>query len=150
MDASVDLALLTPALPGALLAATHAQRPGCATPEQVDAVVRPLLAGRDREMCLLLSVDVRNRLLAVDVVSVGGVDHCSMAPREVYRDALLRGAAAIVLAHNHPSGDPTASTADRAVTRRLAAAGATLGVALLDHLVVGDTGFTSLAREGCV
>ena len=69
-------------------------------------------------------------------------------PREVFRDALLAGASAVFVAHNHPSGDATPSSDDRQITRRLAHAGATLGVALLDHIVVGDPEWTSLARLG--
>lgn len=97
-----------------------------------------------------MSLDTKNRVLSIDTVSVGSVDHTFMAPREVYRDALFRGAAAIVLAHNHPSGDPTPSPADRAITRRLTAAGLAIGVPLVDHLVIGDTHFTSMARQGQV
>jgi DNA repair protein RadC len=81
-------------------------------------------------------------------VSVGTIDHTFMAPREIYRDALAAGASALFLAHNHPSGDPTPSSDDRQVTRRLAQAGATLGVELIDHLVVGDPDWVSLARMG--
>lgn len=130
------------------MVAPHRQRPLADTPEKIDALTGPQLRGRDRERCLLVALDTRNRAIAVDTVSIGSVDHTFMAPREVFRDALLRGAASIVLAHNHPSGDPTPSPADRAITRRLAAAGATIGVPLVDHLVIGDVGFVSLARDG--
>lgn len=98
----------------------------------------------------MLSLDARHRLIAVDTASIGTATHTFMAPREIYRDALLRGASALFLAHNHPSGDPSPSDADVSVTRRLARAGATVGIELLDHLIVGDTDFTSLAREGVV
>lgn len=138
-----------PTRPGRLLVGPHRDRPATPAPEALDRLVRPHLLGRDRERCLLLSLDVRNRVMAIDVVSIGSVDHTFMGPREVFRDALLRGAASIALAHNHPSGDHSPSPADRAVTRRLAAAGAMLGIPLLEHLVVGDVDFTSLAREGC-
>ena len=123
-------------------------RPQVTSPEDAAALVVPLLAGRDREQCLLVTLDSKHRLIAVGAVSVGSVDHTFMGPREVYRDALLQGASAIFLAHNHPSGDPTPSPDDRQVTRRLAQAGATLGVDLLDHLVVGDPDWASLARDG--
>ena len=106
------------------------------------------MAGQDRERCVLVSLDTRNRVLAIDTVSLGSADHTFMAPREIYRDALLRGAVSIVLAHNHPSGDPTPSAADRAVTRRLASVGPTVGIPLVDHLVIGDSGYVSLARRG--
>jgi len=125
-----------------------AARPRVDDPAAAAAIVVPRLAGRDREICLLLTLDTRKRLLGVVTVSVGTVDHTFMSPREVFRDALLGGAASVVVAHNHPSGDPAPSMEDRQVTRRLARAGALLGVPLVDHLVVGDPGWTSLAALG--
>lgn len=123
-------------------------RPQVLSPEDAAVLVVPLLRGLDREHCLLVTLDTKHRLLGVATVSVGTADHTFMSPREVYRDALLAGASAVFLAHNHPSGDATPSADDRQVTRRLAQAGATLGVELLDHLVVGDPEWVSLARRG--
>ena len=123
-------------------------RPQVTSPEDAYALVGPLLAGRDREHCLLVNLDTKHRLLRIATVSVGSVDHTFMGPREIFREALLAGASAVFLAHNHPSGDPTPSADDRQVTRRLASAGATLGVDVLDHLVVGAADFVSLARLG--
>lgn len=152
------MAVTAPVVPVCPTCATEpgrAFRPGppsgraqVASPEDAAALVGPLLTGRDREHCLLVTLDVKHRLLTVATVSVGTADHTFMAPREVYRDALLVGASAIFVAHNHPSGDATPSADDRALTRRLARAGATLGVDLLDHLVIGDPDWTSLARLG--
>ncbi len=119
-------------------------------PEDAAALVAPLVRGSDRELCLIVSLDVKHRLLGISTVSVGTADHTFMAPREVFRDALLAGASALFLAHNHPSGDPTPSGDDRQVTRRLAQSGALLGVDVLDHLVLGDPGWTSLARLGAL
>ncbi|MGI8574062.1 MAG: JAB domain-containing protein [Egibacteraceae bacterium] len=124
------------------------ERAQVTSPEDAVALVAPVLAGRDREHCLLVALDVKHRVLALSTVSVGTVDHTFMAPREIFRDALLQGASAIFVAHNHPSGDPTPSADDRRVTRRLGQASATLGVDLLDHLVVGDPDWVSLARLG--
>jgi DNA repair protein RadC len=124
------------------------QRTQVSCPEDAAALVRPRLEGLDREHCVLVTLDTKHRLIGVDTVSVGTADHTFMAPREIYRDALLAGASAIFVAHNHPSGDPTPSADDRQVTRRLAQAGTTLGVELLDHLVVGDPDWVSLARLG--
>lgn len=117
-------------------------------PEDAVALVAPLLAGADREHCLLVGLDVRHRLLEIATVSIGSVAHTFMGPREIYRDALLIGASAVFLAHNHPSGDATPSADDRRITRRLAQAGAAVGVELLDHLVIGDPDWVSLARTG--
>lgn len=125
-------------------------RPAVTSPEAAAAVLVPLLAGADRERCVAALLDTKHHLLATAVVSVGSIDHTFMAPREIYRDALVANATAVVLAHNHPSGDPVPSADDRAVTRRLAAAGELVGVELLDHLVVAGERWTSLARRGAL
>lgn len=123
-------------------------RVAVASPEAAAEVLVPLVGFRDRERCVAAFLDTRHRLLGTATVSIGSIDHTFMAPREVFRDALLANASALVLAHNHPSGDPEPSRDDEAVTRRLARAGEMLGVDLLDHLVVGGHGWTSLARRG--
>lgn len=125
-------------------------RPAVTSPESAAAVLVPLLAGADRERCVAALLDTKHRLLDTAVVSIGSIDHTFMSPREVYRDALVANATAVVLAHNHPSGDPAPSTDDHAVTRRLAAAGQLVGVELLDHLVVAGERWTSLARRGAL
>lgn len=138
-----------------LLTAERTFRPGppqhrvqIAIPDDAVAVVQPLLVGHDRECGVLVALDTRHRVIATALVSVGTAATTFLAPREVFREALLLGASAVVVAHNHPSGDPTPSADDERITRRLAQAGATLGVDLLDHLVVGDPDWTSLARLG--
>lgn len=120
------------------------------SPETAAAVLVPRFAGADRERCLAALVDTKHRLLQVVVVSVGSLDHTFMAPREVFRDALLANAAALVLAHNHPSGDPDPSRDDELVTRRLVRAGELVGIDVLDHLVVAGERWVSLARRGVV
>jgi len=147
-DRSCQLAL-APAPPGWVLAPEpSALRPQISTPEAAAELLAPRLRGLDRELCLLASLDTKHRLLAVETASVGTADHTFMAPRELFRSALLAGASAVVVAHNHPSGDADPSADDRQITRRLAQAGITLGVTLLDHLVIGDDDWTSLARLG--
>lgn len=97
-------------------------------------------------MALLL--DARHRLRRVEQVSEGTLNSSVVHPREVFAPALREGAAALIVAHNHPSGDPTPSAEDRDVTVRLADAGRLLGVRLLDHVVVGDPGFLSMRERG--
>jgi DNA repair protein RadC len=151
----------TPATPAALLAdlvlaplgwafrpGDPTDRPQVTTPEDAAALVLPLLQGRDRELCVLVALDTKHRLVGVSTVSVGTADHTFMGPREIFRDALCSGATAVFVAHNHPSGDSTPSADDRLITRRLASAGSLLGIEFLDHLVIGDPGWTSLARLG--
>lgn len=132
--------------------AFHPGPPGArrqiAAPDDAVDVVRPLLDGRDRECGVLVALDTRHRVIATTVVSIGTVGTTFLSPREVYRDALALGASAIVVAHNHPSGDPEPSADDERITRRLVEAGTVLGVELLDHVVLGDPGWASLARLG--
>ncbi|MFP4149282.1 MAG: RadC family protein, partial [Nitriliruptoraceae bacterium] len=124
------------------------ERPALTSPEAAAEVLVPALVGADRERCLSAVVDTKHRLLAVVTSSIGSLDRTFMAPREILRDALLHNAAALVLAHNHPSGDPEPSRDDEQVTRRLVRAGELVGVEVLDHLVVGGTRWVSLARRG--
>ena len=124
------------------------ERPAVTSPEAAAELLVPRVALRDRERCVAVFLDTKHRLLGTTTVSIGSVDHTFMAPREVFRDALLANASALVLAHNHPSGDPEPSRDDELVTRRLARAGELLGVDLLDHLVVGGPDWVSLARRG--
>ena len=97
-----------------------------------------------------LYLDRRLRPVGRRVLSQGADAYTIVDAREVYRVAVGLGANGVVLAHNHPSGDPTPSAQDRDVTRRVADAGRILGVPLLDHLVVGAAGFVSLAEDGAL
>ena len=119
-------------------------------PEDAADLLLPELAGRDRERCVAALLDTKHRHLCTVTVSVGSVDHTFMSPREILRDALLANASAVVLAHNHPSGDPTPSRDDELVTRRLVQAGEVVGIEVLDHLVIGGARWVSLARRGAV
>ena len=134
---------------------TRIYRPGApedrlevTSPEAAAEILMPLMQDLDREHCVTLNLDTRHRLLAATTVSIGSIDHTFMSPREVFRDALTRGASAIVIAHNHPSGDASPSLDDEAVTRRLGQAGDLIGVEVLDHMVIGHQRWTSLARRG--
>jgi DNA repair protein RadC len=123
-------------------------RPQVTSPERASRLLVPELADRDRERCVALLLDTKHRLVEAVTVSVGSVDHTFMAPREVFRDALIANAAAVVLGHNHPSGDPEPSRDDELITRRLVRAGEVVGIEVLDHLVVGGARWVSLARRG--
>lgn len=126
------------------------ERPSVESPEAAMVVLGPHLHGRDREHCVAALLDTKHRLLTVALVSIGTIDHTFMSPREILREALLANAAAIVVAHNHPSGDAEPSKDDEAVTRRLSKAAEVVGIELLDHLVVADGQWTSLARRGFI
>lgn len=129
---------------------SSAAQPEVTSPEAAAEVLARQLHGADRERCVAALLDTKHRLLHIVTVSIGSLDHTFMAPREVFRDALLANAAAIVVAHNHPSGDPEPSRDDELVTRRLVRAGELIGVDVLDHLVSGGSEWVSLARRGHV
>jgi DNA repair protein RadC len=102
------------------------------------------------ERFLVLLLDGRHRMLREVGISVGTLTASLVHPREVFRPALREAAAAVVLVHNHPSGDPTPSCEDREVTQRLVAAGELLGVPVLDHVIVAEHGFASFRDQGLI
>ena len=115
--------------------------------EDVFAFLREL--GRyDREVFYALHLDTKNQLIGCEEVSKGCLSWSVVHPREVYKGAILNSAGAVIVAHNHPSGDPTPSLQDRDVTRRLYGAGELLGIPLLDSVVIGDGRYTSMRRDG--
>lgn len=124
-------------------------RPGAAVRDgrAVARMVRDTARGARQEQFFALLLDARHRVLGLRVISTGGLTGAPVHPREVFAAAIRDGAAAVVVAHNHPSGDPTPSDEDRLVTERLRAAGDLIGVRLLDHLVVGRDRFFSFADE---
>jgi DNA repair protein RadC len=122
-------------------------RPFLQSPRAVWRLLRPRLEGLEQETFLALSLDARNRLQRISTVSVGSLTNSLVHPREVFRCAIREAAGALVVAHNHPSGDPEPSGEDLAVTRRLSEVGDLLGIPLLDHLVVGDAGYVSLRER---
>jgi DNA repair protein RadC len=102
------------------------------------------------ERFVLLLLDGRHRMLREVVISQGTLTASLVHPREVFRPALREAAAAVVLVHNHPSGDPSPSREDREITQRLARAGDLLGIPVLDHVVVADRGYASLRELGAL
>jgi DNA repair protein RadC len=120
-------------------------------PETAYDMLAPLVANSPKETALVVTLDTKHRPLAIRMETVGSLDHTFMSPRELFRAAILDNAAAVMVAHNHPSGDPEPSRDDERITRRLVDAGRILGIEVLDHLVIGAPGtWTSLARRGLV
>jgi len=108
-------------------------------PTEVAAIVKEFLPVNGREAFIVLYLDTRHRLLSQPyIASIGTLNSCPVHPREVFKPAILLSAAAIIVAHNHPSGDCKPSGDDLKLTKRLSEAGTLLGISLLDHLVVAD------------
>lgn len=113
-------------------------------PEDVFACVRSRLSGLTQEVFLVVGVDIRNRLLDVVEVARGSLASVDVHPREVFRPLIRMAAAGGVVVHNHPSGDPTPSPEDIALTRRLREVGEVLGLPIIDHIVIGAADFRSV------
>jgi DNA repair protein RadC len=124
--------------------------PSFRTPEESARYLLPRYSCRPTETFGLLCLDVRQRLKREVVVSVGCLTSSLVHPREVFQEAIVSRAAALVLFHNHPSGDPEPSAEDLALTRRLVSAGTLLGIQVLDHLVLGAGRYVSLKERGAV
>ncbi len=107
----------------------------------------PRVAGLDRERFMILLLDTRNKVVKEEVVSVGTLNSSLIHPREVFKSAIKESANAVILVHNHPSGDPEPSEEDKAITERLIAAGELLGIKVLDHVIVGKEKFWSFSEQ---
>ncbi|HEY5962310.1 MAG TPA: JAB domain-containing protein, partial [Polyangiaceae bacterium] len=118
--------------------------------EAVVAWARPRLLALDHEEVWLLCLDGRNGMHSSRRISQGGLHGCALTPRDILCPALRDGASSIVLVHNHPSGDPMPSDADLRMTSQVDVACATVGVPLLDHVVIAWDGATSLLELGVV
>jgi DNA repair protein RadC len=117
-------------------------------PRDLAGLLLPRYGAYPVERFGVVLLDTRHRLLSMRLISVGSLDASLANPREVFREAMLGGAAAVVVFHNHPSGDPTPSRDDVALTARLRAAGAVVGIDLIDHLVLGDVHYCSMKEAG--
>lgn len=115
-------------------------------PEDVFEVIAPRVAGLAQETFWVIGLGVRNQLLDVLEVGRGTVASVEVHPREIFRPLVRMAAAAGVLVHNHPSGDPSPSEDDRELTRRLRAVGAVVGIPIVDHVVVGASSWSSIAE----
>ena len=118
------------------------------SPKEVFSHLQALLADYEHEVFALLMLDSRHRVIAFEELFRGTLDGASVYPREVVKLALEHNAAAIILVHNHPSGDPEPSQADRSLTIRLRDALNLIGVRTLDHIIVSREGCASLAEQG--
>lgn len=113
-------------------------------PEDAAAFLMPRFGSRGVEQFGILLLDAKHRVMRTAVLSVGTLNSSIVEPREVFREAAIGGATAIVIFHNHPSGDPTPSPEDVTLTRRLVAAGTLIGIDVVDHLVLGDARYVSI------
>lgn len=108
------------------------------SPEEVAEVLREYYATADREQFVVMCLNSKNKLICINVVSVGSIMSSMAHPREIFKPAILSNAAAVIVAHNHPSGDTTPSGEDKSLTDNVVKAGVILGIPVLDHIIIGD------------
>jgi DNA repair protein RadC len=122
---------------GKRLSRGEAERPLLDSAAAIYAVFGPEFQSRDREALKVILLDTKLRLLRMDDIALGSLNECVAHPREIFRPAIVHSAYALVLIHNHPSGDPSPSPADHRMTRQLAESARLLQIELLDHIIIG-------------
>lgn len=132
---------------GRRLATTTDERVAVDRPELAANLVMEEMRYHDKEHFKVLLLDVRNRCIAIRPISVGSLTSSVAHPREIFREAIAHSAASVIVAHNHPSGDPAPSAEDRTLTARLVQAGEIIGVKVLDHLIIGDGCWVSMKEK---
>jgi DNA repair protein RadC len=110
----------------------------------------PAFGSRTVEQFGVVLLDTKHRVLRTTVLSIGTLNSAVVEPRDVFREAVLGAAAAIVVFHTHPSGDPSPSPDDVDLTRRLVAAGTLMGINVVDHIILGDVRYCSLKEMNCL
>ena len=123
-------------------------RPVVNSPQDLAHIVMEEMRFLDREHFRVVSLSTKNHVLGISPVSIGSLNSSLVHPRECFKEAIRRNSNAIILLHNHPSGDPTPSQEDIVVTRRLADGGKILGIEVLDHVIIGDNRFIRLKERG--
>jgi DNA repair protein RadC len=131
-----------------VLASRPSERLQITCPRDAAHFLMPEFSARPVEQFGLMLLDTRHRVIRAAVLTVGSLDGTAVQPREVFRQALMGSAAAVVMFHNHPSGDPQPSGEDVELTRRMVAAGQLMGIQVIDHVVLGDGRYCSLKESG--
>ncbi|KUK35755.1 MAG: DNA repair protein RadC [Thermacetogenium phaeum] len=125
-------------------------KPVIRSPQEASNLVMEEMCYLDREHFRVILLNTKNRVLGVETVSIGSLNSSLVHPREVFKSAVQRSAAGVILVHNHPSGDPTPSSEDIEITRRLSDAGRVIGIEVLDHIIIGDHLFVSFKEKGLI
>jgi len=127
-----------------------AEKKVISSPMDAYRILNEYIGDADREHFVVMFLDTRNTARGIHTASIGSLNASCVHPRETFKTAILANAAAVILCHNHPSGDPDPSPEDLTLTTRLVEAGALLGIAVLDHIILGDERFISLKERGVI
>lgn len=127
---------------------TYPDRQAVSSPDDLAPILQEYFRDKDREEFLVVLLDTSNTLIGLAQISVGGLAGSIVEPRQIFKTAILANAAALILVHNHPSGNPEPSRNDIRITRQLTEAGAIMGIPIHDHLIITEGNYTSLAERG--
>lgn len=130
------------------LAATFKARPAIHSPADAAAYLTPRMAAEEVEVFVVMALDAQSRVIALQEVTRGLVDSTMVHPREVFRAAIVLNASAVIIAHNHPSGELSPSQEDREMTEQLSTAGRHIDIPVHDHLIIGVSDYLSFAERG--
>lgn len=127
--------------------AAREERPKVSSPSDLAVMLLPEMSHLEREHFVVICLDTRNNVIHKQTLYVGSLNATHIRVAEVFQEPIRRNAAAVIVAHNHPSGDPSPSREDLSVTKQIREAGEMLGIELLDHLVIGDQRFVSMRER---
>jgi len=119
-------------------------------PEAVVKAIRASIKNKAQEHFKLILLNPRNKIIGISTISIGTLNASLVHPREVFKDAIVHSAASVVLAHNHPSGDPEPSEDDIKITNKLVESGRILGIEVIDHIIIGKNNFCSFKERGLI
>jgi DNA repair protein RadC len=129
---------------------TEEEKPRISSPEAVYRFIYPKLREQKKESFIALYLDTKNQLIREEIISIGSLNANIVHPREVFKTAIAESAAAIIVAHNHPSGDPAPSQNDIDITRKLIETGRIVGIDLYDHIITGNGRFLSMKEQNLI
>lgn len=125
-----------------------AERPYVRSPAEAAQILMPEMVGLEQEHTRVILLDTRNRILSIPTIYVGSLNRSTIRVGELFRTGIRENAAALIVVHNHPSGDPSPSPEDIVMTRQIAEAGKLLGIDVLDHIIIGHQRYLSLKDRG--
>jgi DNA repair protein RadC len=127
---------------------SYEKRPKISSMDDVVQIVKPMIADSNKEFFMALYLNTKNGVIKQEIISIGSLNANVVHPREVFKTDCMISASSIIVAHNHPSGDPTPSREDIEITKKLAEAGKMMGIELLDHVIIGNDRYYGFKESG--
>jgi DNA repair protein RadC len=127
---------------------SYDQRPKINSTDDVVQAIKPMIADLNKEFFIALYLNTKNGILKQEIISIGSLNANVVHPREIFKTACMISASSIIVAHNHPSGDPTPSREDIEITKKLYEAGKMMGIEVLDHVIIGYDRYYGFKESG--